>query len=172
MIVPVPKLAPKPDQLAQINNLVRNRHPAPEWLFLNEVRTRSGWSTTYGKDLDSERYIDAFAINTFPSSKFKRVAYEYKVNRSDWLSELDDPVKKAQAYFLSNAFYFVMPEAIFDKKDLICNGRLKGIDGCGVLLLMADGTLRKAQPATPRQAFPMPEAFIASLLRNAVGMSK
>jgi hypothetical protein len=41
------------------------------------------------------------------------------------------------------------------------------LDGCGVLEIAADGTMHVLLAANHREAWPMPEHFIVSLLRKA-----
>ena len=179
----IPLKAPSLSPLAQINRLVAQRHPSPEWIFLTEVRTKTGYSSTIKTDLDSERYIDAFALNTFPSNHFHRVAYEYKTSRSDWLAELANPMKKVQAFFLSHEFWFVLADGVFLDADFKTkqvdplNGiyrycKTPYIDGCGILIVTPGDTLHMIQRAVKRQTFPMPDTFIASLLRRAMNGNK
>ena len=101
----------------RIARLVGANYLPPYWVWLTEVRTKTGWSSTWGDDLDSERYIDGFAFALIPSKNFQRIAYEFKVSRSDWLAELKNPVKKAPAYFLSHQFWYVVLPGVIDIKN-------------------------------------------------------
>lgn len=72
-------------------------HPAEfgEWSFHREVFR-----------------IDAYAVRLFrggDAPHYRRVAYEVKVARSDFLSELRSPEKRAGGLELSNYFYLAMP---------------------------------------------------------------
>lgn len=81
---------------------LRNRHnPAGlppsnwQWCYLPELRL-------------GPRRVDAWAIKKqFPS--FERRAYEVKVSRSDFFSEVHNPEKRQPALEISNRFYFVAP---------------------------------------------------------------
>lgn len=126
------------------------------WVYLTELRTRTG----YG----SERYIDAFALALWRSAAYERVAYEIKVSRSDWLAELKQPRKRDQAHWLSHRAYFVFAPGVFRWADIV---DLVALDGWGVLEVQSDGTVREMYGATKREAWPMPETFIAALLRRA-----
>lgn len=74
-----------------VRRLIAERHKlgatgqtsaAPEWALFFELRNGTGFSSHRG---ESDRYVDAFAFNTYPSKKFWRVAYEVKVSRADFL---------------------------------------------------------------------------------------
>ena len=56
-----------------------------EWLFLRELKV--GTSKRNG----SVQRLDAFALNTLPHTAMKRVCYEVKVSRADFLAELKSP---------------------------------------------------------------------------------
>jgi hypothetical protein len=83
-------------------------------VYAEEVRISTGF-THLASDgqiddairLGGEQSIDAFAFHTWPSEKYRRVAYEVKASRSDLKRELDQPFKCAAALALSNEFYLV-----------------------------------------------------------------
>jgi len=158
---------------ARIARLVGANYLPPYWVWLTEVRTKTGWSSTWGDDLDSERYIDGFAFALVKSKNYQRIAYEFKVSRSDWLAELKNPVKKAPAYFLSHQFWYVVLPGVIDIKNDFTR-EMKGrrvvttnLDGCGIIVVQPDDSLDILVHATKRHPFPMPETFVASLLRRA-----
>jgi hypothetical protein len=155
------------DKTFQMIEVLRKRHPSPKWVFLTEVRTRTGYSTTYGEDMDSERYIDAFALCVWKSGNYQRIVYELKISRSDWLSELSNPAKKAQAFFLSHQFWFVLAPGVYIREDY-----QKVDSGCGIMEILDDGTVNIILSAAKRNPFPMPETFVASIVRRAAGITK
>jgi len=123
--------------------------------------------------LDGERYIDAFAMCPWKSGNFQRIAYEIKSARSDFLAELENPVKRVQAYLLSHQFWFVLgPGILKDEQDSW--NLSKKLDGAGLMVVKEEGImpLEIIQHAIKRTPFPMPERFIASLLRSACKMSE
>ena len=64
-------------------------HPsAAEWLFLRELRVGTG------RQNGGAQRLDAFALNTLPHLAMKRVCYEVKTSRGDFLSELKRPLKR------------------------------------------------------------------------------
>src|SRR5215831_5750364 len=82
-------------------------HASPaEWLFFRELRVGTG------RQNGSEQRLDAFALNTLPHTAMKRVCYEVKVSRSDFLVELKRPLKRRVGMRYSNEFYFVAPAGL------------------------------------------------------------
>ncbi|MCU1248122.1 MAG: hypothetical protein JWQ49_1151, partial [Edaphobacter sp.] len=53
--------------------------------------------------------LDAFALNCLPHLAMKRVCYEVKTSRADYLCELKHPLKRRIGMRYSNEFYFVVP---------------------------------------------------------------
>jgi hypothetical protein len=136
-----------------VRALIEARHPTArgEWVTFGGLRTLTG----YGRP-GRESYLDAFALNCWPSSGFTRVAYEVKVARSDWLRELRDPSKRRPGLTLSNEFWFAAPTGVIQRDEVP--------EACGFLEADAGGLkVRKAAPY--RETEPPPLEFIASLLR-------
>ena len=77
-------------------------HSSPsEWLFFRELRVGTG------RQNGGAQRLDAFALNTLPHTAMKRVCYEVKTSRADFLSELKRPLKRRIGMRYSNEFYFV-----------------------------------------------------------------
>ncbi len=79
---------------------------ASEWLFFRELRVGTG------RRNGGAQRVDAFALNTLPHTAMKRVCYEVKTSRGDFLSELKHPLKRRIGMRYSNEFYFVTPAAL------------------------------------------------------------
>ena len=95
---------PRCDEAALIEIVGRAMHPpAAEWLFLRELRVGTG------RQNSGAQRLDAFALNTLPHMAMKRVCYEVKTSRADFLSELKRPLKRRIGMRYSNEFYFVTP---------------------------------------------------------------
>lgn len=77
-----------------------------EWLFFRELKLGTG------RRNGSLQRLDAFALNTLPHMAMKRVCYEVKLSRSDFLVELRHPLKRRVGMRYSNEFYFVTPSAM------------------------------------------------------------
>jgi hypothetical protein len=64
-------------------------HASPsEWLFFRELRVGTG------RQNGKAQRLDAFALNTLPHTAMKRVCYEVKASRGDFLSELKRPLTR------------------------------------------------------------------------------
>lgn len=87
-----------------LNALERLIHPKrSEWIFLRELRVGTG------RRNGAMQRVDAFALNTLPHLAMKRVCYEVKISRGDFLLELKQPLKRRVGMRYSNEFYFVAP---------------------------------------------------------------
>lgn len=94
----------RPSASALIDIVQQALHASPaEWLFFRELRCGTGRRNS------SNQRLDAFALNTLPHTAMKRVCYEVKVSRSDFLAELKHPLKRRIGLRYSNEFYFVTP---------------------------------------------------------------
>src|SRR5215831_9498657 len=99
--------SPPCDEAALIEIVERAIHPSTaEWLFLRELRVGTG------RQNSSAQRLDAFALNTLPHMAMKRVCYEVKTSRADFLSELKRPLKRRIGMRYSNEFYFVTPSGL------------------------------------------------------------
>jgi hypothetical protein len=74
-----------------------------EWVFLRELRIGTG------RNRHSLQRLDAFALNCLPHRAMKRVCYEIKASRSDFLCEVKHPLKRRIGMHFSNEFFFVTP---------------------------------------------------------------
>ncbi len=107
------------------------------------------------------RYVDAFALNLWPSKKFWRVAYELKSNRADFLRELEMPHKRQWAFDVSNEFWFLCASGVAKPEEVP--------EGCGLLVANEDLTkLRKVKPALQRQAKDLTPQDVAAFARKSV----
>jgi hypothetical protein len=89
--------APKPDEATLVEIVERAMHPSrSEWLFFRELRVGTG------RQNGGVQRLDAFALNTLPHTAMKRVCYEVKTSRADFLSELKRPLKRRIGMRYSN----------------------------------------------------------------------
>jgi len=79
-----------------------------EWLFLRELRVGTG------RRNGSAQRLDAFALNSLPHTAMKRICYEVKTSRADFLAELKHPIKRRIGMRYSNEFYFVTPSSLLE----------------------------------------------------------
>lgn len=93
--------------------LERSLHASKtEWLFLRELRVGTG------RLKSSAQRLDAFALNCLPHLAMKRVCYEVKVSRADYLCELKHPLKRRIGMRYSNEFYFVVPAGMLEAAEI------------------------------------------------------
>jgi hypothetical protein len=89
-----------------------------EWLFFRELRVGTG------RRNGNVQRLDAFALNSLPHTGMKRVCYEVKASRSDFLAELKHPLKRRIGMRYSNEFYFVTPAGLADIDEVSVEGGL------------------------------------------------
>lgn len=83
-----------------------------EWLFLRELRIGTGH-----RHHEMQR-LDAFALNCLPHLGMKRVCYEIKLSRADFLGEVRRPLKRRIGMRFSNEFYFVTPAGMLAHEEI------------------------------------------------------
>jgi len=88
-------------------------HSSPsEWLFFRELRMGTG------RRNGGAQRLDAFALNTLPHTAMKRVCYEVKTSRGDFIAELKSPLKRRIGMRYSNEFYFVTPARLVNAAEI------------------------------------------------------
>jgi hypothetical protein len=101
------------DESTLVAIVERAIHPSPiEWLFFRELRVGTG------RHNGAAQRLDAFALNTLPHTGMKRVCYEVKMSRADFLSEIKRPLKRRIGMRYSNEFYFVTPAGLVETKEI------------------------------------------------------
>lgn len=83
-----------------------------EWLFFRELRVGTG------RQNGAAQRLDAFALNTLPHTAMKRICYEVKCSRGDFLAELKHPLKRRIGMRYSNEFYFVTPAGLVNTAEI------------------------------------------------------
>jgi len=86
--------------------------PEDGWLFLRELRVGTGRQASHAQRLD------AFALCSWPHTGMKRVCYEVKVSRADFLCELKHPLKRRIGMRYSNEFFFVTPPGLLRLEEI------------------------------------------------------
>lgn len=139
---------------------LQTRYSPPEWAFFKELRVGTGFK---GYSLDREwgnpeQRIDAWVINCWPSQEFKRLAFEVKISRSDFLKELAEPTKRQVALKFSNEFYFAAPAGLIKSDELP--------EECGLIEVYEDGRTRIRRRAPTRPGSDPCWRFVAALARR------
>ena len=83
-----------------------------EWIFLRELRVGTGFSN------GAAQRLDAFALNCFAHTSMKRVCYEVKTSRADFLCEMKQPLKRRIGLRYSNEFYFVASAGLLNASEI------------------------------------------------------
>jgi hypothetical protein len=83
-----------------------------EWLFFRELRVGTGFRN------GAAQRLDAFALNCLPHLAMRRICYEIKVSRADFLAELSNPLKRRIGMRYSNEFYFVTPKGLLEISEI------------------------------------------------------
>ncbi len=151
---------PKLIDAAFLLRALKRMHPAPEWLFVRELRLGTGWGTMpapNGEWVGVEHRMDAWALHTWPSRKFERHAFEVKVSRQDFEAELNNPRKRLGALALSNFFWFVAPNGLIPMERVP--------EEAGLIEVEAGGRAEVVRKAPWRQAGECSWAFLASVGR-------
>lgn len=136
---------------AQVVDRLAARHPLPEWVFIREFSPNTGFV---------RNLIDAFAMHCWPSQSWRRVAYEVKVSRSDYLREVADPDKRERALQIANYFYFVTLPEVAQPAEMP--------KGCGLMHCHPSGHLEVVREATRRETSGPTWGLLASALRNVL----
>jgi hypothetical protein len=135
----------------RIIELLRFRHPEPEWASFVELPTSTGFAGSGAR-------LDFFALHTWPSKGNVSIAYEVKVSRNDFANELRKPTKRQDAEALAHECYFVVPHNLVKPDEVP--------EGWG-LVYANRGGLRRVKMATQRTPAPWPRTFIAALARRS-----
>ena len=122
-----------------------------EWALFFELRNGTG----FGRQ---ERYVDAFAMNLYPSKKHWRVAYEIKVSRSDFLGELKKPEKRQFGFEISNEFWYVCAPGVAKPEEIP--------QDCGLLEVRGDKLVQKVV-ARQREARELSLSETAAIARSS-----
>jgi hypothetical protein len=102
-----------PTEALLVEIVERAMHASPsEWLFFRELRVGTG------RRNGGAQRLDAFALNTLPHTAMRRVCYEVKTSRADFLSELKHPLKRRIGMRYSNEFYFVTPATLVAPEEI------------------------------------------------------
>ncbi len=119
-----------------------------EWIFLRELRVGTGF---HG---NAAQRLDAFALNCLPHTSMRRVCYEVKTSRADFLCEMKQPLKRRIGLRYSNEFYFVTPAGLLNTSELPIE--------CGLVelgVLAGERGLAHAQPGAFAHFDPRHETY-------------
>ena len=109
-----PNVEPGPLTSTVLLNVVETclHRSTTEWIFLRELRVGTGFHS------NAAQRLDAYALNCLPHTSMRRVCYEVKTSRGDFLCEIKQPLKRRIGLRYSNEFYFVTPAGLLDTSEL------------------------------------------------------
>lgn len=135
----------------EIVELLEARFCPPEYATFTQVAQGTG--------MYSRSWIDVASFNLWPSKSLRRSAYEIKVSRQDFMSEIRNPNKNAWAKECFHEFWFVTAPGVVKKDSEIP-------EGAGWMQATKGGLRVKLQARVKEEAA-MDEVFFASLCRSA-----
>jgi hypothetical protein len=141
---------PKKITSGDIHEALKKSFATSGWVYIKELRAGTGYSS------EADRYIDAWLMQTFPSSPMRILAVEIKVERSDFRKEVKHTIKRDSALRISNEFYFAAPSGLIHKDEVPAEcGLIEVSDSCAKIVINAP--FREVQITLP---------FLASLARR------
>jgi hypothetical protein len=124
--------------------------PAPAFCLLEQVADGTG--------ARQHRWADAVAMSVWPSRGYTLHGVEVKVNRYDWLHELQQPKKSAAVQKYCHHWWIAVSD-----ESIVQPGELPSTWG---LTVLSGKKMKVAAPAPLLEAEPWDVAFIASVFRN------
>lgn len=145
------------DITQRIKVLIANRHTGDsrmrDWTVFFELRDGTGTGA-------SGQSMDAFAMHTWPSKGYRRIGYEIKASRSDFIREMKAPEKRAWGVSITHEFWFVAPAKVIEPTEVP--------EDCGLLVITANGDrLRTAKVAPYRKPRDLTITEVAAIVRKA-----
>lgn len=140
-----------------LEQLLAERYPLPEWVFLPQVSNSTG--------THHSRTADAIALNCYLSRGMELHGFEIKVTKQDWLSELKDPDKSIAVQQYCDRWWLVI-----SKEEFVEKGMLPSTWGMMAVEAKAGKLRLKVIHPAPKLEAPTPftRGFVASVFRNAV----
>lgn len=139
------------------------RQRTDNWAVFPEFRVGTGYARNT-RTADVESRIDVLAFPLWPGSGDGVTAYEIKVSRSDFLSEIRKPLKRRPALRYSNLFFFVTPEGLLKQGEVPVE--------CGLLEVSKQGVVNVIVPAPWRDSFHPTTTFVASVCRRVAQLAE
>jgi hypothetical protein len=144
---PTPELLP----LALIYGALRDRWPSENgWV----------WFTEFSAGIKGRR-IDGLAVNRWGNKwGYKRMAFEIKRSRGDFLGELRDPGKRQDSASVADCFWFVTPAGMVQATEVPGD--------CGLVWIDEDGRAQVKRKAPKREPTPTDRRLLGAILTYIV----
>ena len=132
--------------------MMRHKWPnQPSYVFFQELILGTGWS--------NQQRADGYLLELWPSKGFEKTAFEYKVSRSDFLSEIKNPQKRQGIKNFADYFVFVTANGICKKEEIPQDCGWYEYDGSELHIRIRPPKL----PSVPNPCW----SFVSSLIRAA-----
>jgi hypothetical protein len=138
-------------EAGRVLRALRLRHQPPEWVFIVEAPILTPDAGLV--------HIDALALNCYWSEKYRRVGYEVKVSRGDFLGELKQPEKTRRSATCCSHFFFAVPSGLVKPTEIP--------DPYGLITVGPKGGARIAKRSKLPDSQPT-WGYLATLLRRLV----
>ena len=134
------------------------RFQPPEWGLFFEVGDRGGFM--------SSRRADAIAVSTYESKGYEIVGIEIKLQRSDWLRELNNPTKAEDMAKFCDRWYVATCDGVIAGRDEVPKawGWIKTTPNGHRIVKRA----QQLRSGGRRDLEPIPRAFFATLMRRCI----
>jgi hypothetical protein len=116
---------------AEVLDALTRRHSLPEWLTYREC-----WR------------IDLLAWRCWGTVHHRRIGYEVKVSRGDFLAEARKPDKQVRALELTHQSFFACPAGLIQREELPEGWGLVWVDERGRCRVVVGAPVREARPFT------------------------
>lgn len=136
------------DVLAALERGPLRRGPQHAWLY--EVRNGTGYTR-------KPRTADALVFSCWPSRGIWLAGVEVKVNRGDWLRELDDPAKSESVQRYCDYWWVAAPTGVVE---------IAEVPETWGYYEVAGGKVHQRRAAPRLEAQPLDRPMLASLFRN------
>lgn len=132
--------------------VLRNKFPANEYVLIEEVSDKSGFSRS--------RSLDYMLINLWESRGLAITGVELKSNRSDWQRELKQPQKQENHFKYCDYFYLLT-----DKPNVAFPDEIPAT--WGHWHISDKGILKTIKPAPKLQSIPVDRSLLCAMMRRA-----
>lgn len=118
---------------------------------------------------DYSGWCDAVAVGFWRTHNHKIHGFEFKVSRSDWLKEIENPQKSQKFVDKCNHFWVVAPKGIIHDSELPDDWGFMRISARGTLQIVKDAPKRVVEPD---RLVPFMIAIMSRLSKSATEIAK
>lgn len=136
----------------QLDVMLRQIYQAPRYGYLSEVREGTGYSKSGS--------CDGLAMNLWPSDGLDLIGFEIKVSRSDWIREIQNPMKSEAFSKFCSWWYIVATPGVV---------KIEELPALWGLMEPVGDKLKYRRPATKRPDIVSPDRLLlAAIMRKVI----